>query len=72
VICAAGREDLEISGIITQNQEAEIPGISSGRLVLNTGGSGRGYRAGDTARFVPDYTALPRFFAPAYIAGFIR
>jgi predicted amino acid racemase len=71
-ICAAGRQDFEISGIVAQDQGIEILGASSDHLILNITRSERGYRVGDTVRFVPNYTAILRLFNSAYIGRVYR
>jgi predicted amino acid racemase len=71
-ICAAGRQDFEISGIIAQDQGIEILGASSDHLILNISRSEQSYRVGDTVRFVPNYTALLRLFNSAYIGRVYR
>ena len=66
-ICAIGRQDLEVSGIIPQDSGVEVLGASSDHLVLNISASERDYRVGSTIRFVPGYTALLRLFTSPYI-----
>jgi predicted amino acid racemase len=71
-ICAAGRQDLDLSGIIPLDPEVEILGASSDHLVLNLGASERGYRVGGTVRFIPDYVALLRLFTSKYVGRTYR
>lgn len=66
-ICAIGRQDLEVSGIIPEDPAVEVLGASSDHLMLNTGASERDYRVGGTIRFVPRYTALLRLFTSPYV-----
>jgi predicted amino acid racemase len=66
-ICAVGRQDLEISGIVPLDPGVEVLGASSDHLILNVSASERDYAVGGTIRFVPNYTALLRLFTSAYI-----
>jgi predicted amino acid racemase len=71
-ICAVGRQDLELSGIIPVEKDIEILGASSDHLILNLSPSERNYRVGDIVRFVPNYTALLRLFTSPYIGRVYR
>jgi predicted amino acid racemase len=66
-ICAIGRQDLDVPGIIPQDPGVEVLGASSDHLVLNLSAPERDYRVGGTIRFVPHYTALLRLFTSPYI-----
>jgi predicted amino acid racemase len=65
-ICAVGRQDLDLSGIIPLDPGLEILGASSDHLILNIGSAERDYKTGDTIRFIPDYTAVLRLFTSPY------
>ncbi|MDR3174456.1 MAG: alanine/ornithine racemase family PLP-dependent enzyme [Treponema sp.] len=66
-ICAVGRQDIEISGIVPQDPGVEILGASSDHLILNISASRQNYTVGGTIRFIPNYSALLRLFTSAYI-----
>jgi predicted amino acid racemase len=71
-VCAVGRQDLDISGIIPQDPGVEILGASSDHLMLNIGASDQDYKVGSRIRFVPNYTALLRLFTSSYISRVYR
>jgi predicted amino acid racemase len=71
-ICAVGRQDLDLRGIIPLDREVEILGASSDHLILNVDSSERNYRAGDTVSFIPNYIALLRLFTSPYIGRVYR
>jgi predicted amino acid racemase len=71
-ICAVGRQDLELSGIVPVDKGLEILGASSDHLILNTSSSEQSYKVGDTIRFIPNYVALLRLFTSAYIGRVYR
>jgi predicted amino acid racemase len=66
-ICAIGRQDLDVSGIIPEDREVEVLGASSDHLMLNVSAAERDYRVGGAVRFIPCYTALLRLFTSPYI-----
>jgi predicted amino acid racemase len=66
-ICAVGRQDLELGGIIPLDKGLEILGASSDHLIVNVDSSARDYKTGDTVSFIPNYTALLRLFTSRYI-----
>jgi predicted amino acid racemase len=71
-ICAVGRQDLDLRGIISLDKEVEILGASSDHLILNVSSSERNYKAGDTVSFIPNYIALLRLFTSPYIGRIYR
>ncbi|MDR1947761.1 MAG: alanine/ornithine racemase family PLP-dependent enzyme [Spirochaetaceae bacterium] len=66
-ICAVGRQDLELPGIIPQEPGLEILGASSDHLILTIDSAEGDYKTGDTIRFIPDYVALLRLFTSPYV-----
>ncbi|MDR1970882.1 MAG: alanine/ornithine racemase family PLP-dependent enzyme [Treponema sp.] len=66
-ICAVGRQDLDLSGILPLDQGVEILGASSDHLILNVSRSEQRWAVGGVLRFVPNYTALLRLFTSRYI-----
>jgi predicted amino acid racemase len=66
-ICAVGRQDLDVSGIIPQDPGVEILGASSDHLMLNISPSEGNYAVGGVIRFIPNYAALLRLFTSPYI-----
>jgi predicted amino acid racemase len=71
-ICAVGRQDLDLRGIIPLDREVEILGASSDHLILNVSSSERNYKVGDTVSFIPNYIALLRLFTSPYIGRVYR
>ncbi|MDR2178161.1 MAG: alanine/ornithine racemase family PLP-dependent enzyme [Treponema sp.] len=71
-ICAVGRQDLDLGGIIPQDKGVEILGASSDHLILNVNSPAWNHQAGDTISFVPDYVALLRLFTSPYIGRVYR
>jgi predicted amino acid racemase len=65
-ICAIGRQDLDVSGIIPEDSAVEVLGASSDHLIVNIGASEQPYGVGGTIRFIPNYTALLRLFTSPY------
>jgi predicted amino acid racemase len=71
-ICAVGRQDVELTGIVPVDGGIEILGASSDHLILNISPSEQNYRVGDTVHFIPNYTALLRLFTSPYIGRVYR
>jgi predicted amino acid racemase len=71
-ICAVGRQDLDLRGIIPLDKGVEILGASSDHLILNVSSSERNYRVGGTVSFIPNYIALLRLFTSPYIGRVYR
>jgi predicted amino acid racemase len=65
-ICAVGRQDLELRGIIPAGKGLEILGASSDHLIVDLSASERDYRTGEILRFIPNYAALLRLFTSPY------
>jgi predicted amino acid racemase len=66
-VCAAGKQDFELSGINALDPGIEILGASSDHLIVNVGASEHNYRVGDIIRFIPNYTAILRLFTSPYV-----
>jgi predicted amino acid racemase len=67
-ICAAGKQDLDPSGIIPLQPGVEILGASSDHLIVNLTASERPYKTGDILRFIPNYGAVLRLFTSQYVS----
>jgi predicted amino acid racemase len=66
-ICAAGKQDFELSGIVALDPGVEILGASSDHLIVNISASEYNYKVGDIIRFIPNYAAILRLFTSPYI-----
>jgi predicted amino acid racemase len=67
-ICAAGKQDIDPSGILPLDPGIEILGASSDHLIVNMSASEHGYKTGGILRFIPDYGALLRLFTSQYVS----
>ncbi|MCI7013043.1 MAG: alanine/ornithine racemase family PLP-dependent enzyme [Clostridium sp.] len=69
-ILAIGRQDVNPDGLKCLDPSVEILGASSDHLIVNLTNArlgGRGYKVGDTLKFIPDYGALLRLTTSKYV-----
>ncbi|MDR1957232.1 MAG: alanine/ornithine racemase family PLP-dependent enzyme [Treponema sp.] len=66
-ICAVGRQDLDLAGIVPRDPGVEILGASSDHLIITFNAAERDYKTGDIIRFIPDYVAVLRLFTSPYV-----
>lgn len=58
VICAVGKQDISLDGIIPVDKNIEILGASSDHLILNVSNSDKNYKVGDKVEFKLTYGGL--------------
>ncbi len=66
-ICAVGRQDVEVDGLIPLDSNIEIVGASSDHLILNLTKVNSKYNLGDTVKFKLRYSSLLKIFTSKYV-----
>ncbi len=66
-ICAVGRQDVEVDGLIPLDSNVDIIGASSDHLILDLTKAGDTYNLGDTVKFKLKYSSLLKIFTSKYV-----
>jgi len=66
-ICAIGRQDVEVDGLIPLDTDIEIIGASSDHLIVDLSKVKEKYRLGDKIKFKLKYSSLLKIFTSKYV-----
>lgn len=72
MICAIGKQDLDIDGIIPQDEKIIILGASSDHLILDGTDSNIDYKIGDKVRFKLTYSGILKTMTSEYVKKDIK
>lgn len=71
-ICAIGKQDIDISDIIPENEEIDILGASSDHLILDVTDVDKDYKIGDKISFKLSYGGILKAMTSEYVAKIMK